>query len=166
MSTTIEIKRNITESLSREFPQCPVLVQVSPEDIASLWVQVFCVPAEKEAAVEGLIDRLQDALAPEGEYMLLPMVNNLEITRQYYPEYMPREPAAAQVMKPVDLMLPNLSMSRWSSNSMPTYTSRECYAVSRQLKLLESNHDEDAMLQPVSEGASTAAANDNFALAA
>jgi len=84
MSTTIDIKRNITESLSREFPQCPVLVQESPEDSESLWVQVFCVPADKEAAVETLIDRLQDTLAPKGEYMLLPMVNNLEITRQYY----------------------------------------------------------------------------------
>ena len=166
MSTTIEIKRNITESLSREFPQCPVLVQESPEDTASLWVQVFCVPAEKEAAVESLIDRLQDTLAPEGEYMLLPMVNNLEITRQYYPEYMPREPEPAQVMKLVDLMLPTLSMPRWSNHSTPTYTHYECYAVSRQLHLLESNHDEDAMLQPASEGASTAAANDNFALAA
>ncbi len=166
MSTTNDIKRTIAESMSREFPKYPVLVQESPEDSTSLWVQVFCVPADKESKVESLIDWLQDTLAPEGEFMLLPMVNNLEITRQYYPEFMPREPEAAQAMKFMDLLLPIMAVSKWSTKSTCSYTPRECYAVSCQLQRLESNHDADKLLQPASERVSSVTANGNFALAA
>lgn len=77
---TIDIKGNIAEALSRAFPRCPVRVQESPEDTASLWVQVFCVPAGDEETVEALIDQLQEDLAPAGEYMLLPMVKNAAYT--------------------------------------------------------------------------------------
>ena len=166
MSTNNDIKRNITESLSREFPKCPVIVQESPEDSKALWVQVFCVPVAQEENVEASIFLLQDTLAPEGEFMLLPMVKDLEITRQYYPEHLPKEPVAAQVVTLVDLFSKLGKLQRWSSVSAPDYASRECYAVSRQIPILAAVSRADEMLQPATQRESTVPAKGNYAFAA
>ena len=167
MSTTIDIMRKITEDLSREFPKCPVLVQESPEDTTSLWVQVFCVPVDKEAQVEDFIDQLQEELAPLGEFMLLPMVKDMAITRQYYPEYLPNEPMAAQAGASVDLFKATEStLPKWASVSTSGYSLRESYTVPRQVPVLAAGSNVDEILQPATQRESTVPATSNFALAA
>ena len=167
MNTKDEIKRQIIAKVKATFPMYPIDVQTSPEDDESLWVQVFCVPADQVLKLEDEIFNIQDALAPAGEILLLPMVKDMAITRQYYPEYLPKEPVAAQAAAFVDLFkATTLALSKWSIASASEYSPRECYTVPRQVPVLEAVSNLDEVLQPATQRESTVPAKSNFALAA
>ena len=145
MKTKDEIKSQIIAKVKATFPMYPVDVQTSPEDDESLWVQVFCVPADQVLKLEDEIFNIQDALAPAGEIILLPMVKDMAITRQYYPEYLTKEPVAAFV----DLFkAPTLVLSKWSIASVSGHSPRESYTVPRQVPVLAAVSNLDEVLQP------------------
>lgn len=96
-----EIRQLVAAGVTRVFPGYPVAIHESPEDSATLWVQVFGVPSDTVRAVKNAIHVLQQELPADADVLLLPMVKNLEITRQYYPQYLPpeAEPVAVPVLK-------------------------------------------------------------------
>lgn len=77
----------VARQVKARFGDYPVVVQESPEDPDSLWVQVFAVPEAQEFAVTDLILDLQDRVSPDCSVLLLPMVKTLEVTQRYYPQY-------------------------------------------------------------------------------
>jgi len=80
--------KKIQAVMNSEFPDFPCVIQESPEDSRALWVQVFSVPETEVEIVEDFIDDLEDRLPPDHEVFLLPMVKSLDVTRQYYPQYL------------------------------------------------------------------------------
>jgi len=88
-------KTTILAALKQTFPGFPAEVQESPEDTATLWVRVFSVPSDQVRAVKDFIHNLEDNLTADAHALLLPMVKNIEVTRQHYPERMPLAPAAS-----------------------------------------------------------------------
>lgn len=88
------IVAQVKDRMREAFPAYTVTVQSSPDDILVLCVRVFAVPENKIDEVENFVFDLQDSLITKTEVMLLPMVKNLEVTRQHYPEYM-LEPAVS-----------------------------------------------------------------------
>lgn len=82
-----------------------------------------------------------DELAPAGEYMLLPMVKNLETTEQYYPEYLPQKPAAALASSCDDIFAAMPAQPEWSSGASAYNLPCKYYAVSRQLAILDAASD-------------------------
>lgn len=89
------IVAQVKDRMRETFPAYTVTVQSSPDDILVLCVRVFAVPENKIDEVENFVFDLQDSLIAKTEVMLLPMVKNLEVTRQHYPEYMPSQLAAS-----------------------------------------------------------------------
>jgi hypothetical protein len=65
------------------------LIQPSADDAQTLCVRVFGVPKKCISEVENLIFDIQDRLVESSDFMLLPMVKSLEVTKEYYPEYLP-----------------------------------------------------------------------------
>lgn len=94
MKTMEAIKVLVTTRIRDAFGEFPVVVTESPEDLTTLWVQVFAVPDEKVREVKDLILRLQDTDLPEGDVLLLPMVKNLSVTREHYPQYVQSDSTA------------------------------------------------------------------------
>ena len=94
MKTMSEIKALVAESIGGAFGGYPVVLQESPEDSTSLWVQVFAVPADTAEVVTDAILDLQGEVFAVSDVILLPMVKNLAVTREHYPQYAPRDPAA------------------------------------------------------------------------
>lgn len=90
-----EIATQVKVRMQDVFRAYPVTVQSSPDDMLVLCIRVFAVPENKIDEVQAFIFDLQDSLIAKTEVMLLPMVKNLEVTRQHYPEYMPLEPAVS-----------------------------------------------------------------------
>ena len=89
-----DIKTLVLLAMKRAFPAYPATVQESPEDSKTLWVHVFAVPVEQVRVVKDFIHDIEDGLPAAASAVLLPMVKNLAVTRQYYQEY---APAALQV---------------------------------------------------------------------
>ncbi len=81
----------IEEKINETYREYPVVVQESPEDSETLWVQVFAVPAPRVREVKNFIHDLQDGIGDESGVVLLPMVKNLEVTQKYYPQHAPVE---------------------------------------------------------------------------
>lgn len=92
MNALDSIRDVVARQVKDRFGDYPVVVQGSPEDPDSLWVQVFAVPEAQELAVTDLILDLQDTVSPDCSVLLLPMVKTLEVTRKYYPHYLSSEP--------------------------------------------------------------------------
>jgi len=88
-----EIKARVLRALQAAFPECPADVQESPEDIYTLWVRVFAVPPEQVRVIKNFIHRVASELPPAAGAILLPMVKNQDVTRQHYPQFMPKVPA-------------------------------------------------------------------------
>lgn len=87
-----EVERMIINALHDAFPSFPVTVQQSPEDARLLWVMVFSVPDDKVREVKDLIYDFEEQKLSGAGVVLLPMVKNLETTRQHYPEHAPAQP--------------------------------------------------------------------------
>lgn len=96
MNTAEEMKELVSARVRAAFGELPVAVQESPEDSTTLWVQVFAVPAEKVKEVRQFILAMQDELLAVSDVILLPMVKNLAVTREHYPQHAPRDPAPIQ----------------------------------------------------------------------
>ena len=94
MKTVEEVKILVLEGISAAFGEFPVVVRVSPEDSTTLWVQVFAVPTEKVKAVRQFVLGMQEGVLAVSDVILLPMVKNLAVTREHYPQYLPRDPLA------------------------------------------------------------------------
>ncbi len=92
MNSLDTIRDVVAQHVKARFGDYPVVIQESPEDPESLWVQVFAVPDAQELAVTDLILDLQETVSPDCSVLLLPMVKTLEVTRQYYPQHAPSEP--------------------------------------------------------------------------
>jgi len=85
------ISKAIDKVFKPIYPSFPVLLSESPDDQSVVCVRVFAVPVDRVQEVKTTIRRIGSDLFPEGDHMLLPMVKNLEVTRQYYPEHLPAE---------------------------------------------------------------------------
>jgi len=89
MNIANDVKILLEKKIDEAFSNYPVMIQVSPEDAETLWVQVFAVPAARVREVKDFIHDLQDTIGDESGVVLLPMVKNLEVTRQHYPQFAP-----------------------------------------------------------------------------
>lgn len=89
MATLDAFRGEIHRAVSSRFPHFPVTVDTLPDDSSIFCVHVFAVPADQVAAVKAGIREESRHMFPGGDYMLLPMVRNLAVTRQHYPEYLP-----------------------------------------------------------------------------
>jgi hypothetical protein len=96
MNTIEDITNAVRDTIRRAFSAYPVDIQTSPEEETTLWVQVFAVRAEDVRAVKDMILQLQDeVIDAECGILLLPMVKNIEVTKKYYPQFAPQDPAGA-----------------------------------------------------------------------
>lgn len=91
MNTVNEIKLFLTRELNAAFRHYPVVIEESPEDADTLWVQVFSVPSPRVREVKNVIHNLQDEIGDKNGALLLPMVKNIEVTRLHYPQHAPCE---------------------------------------------------------------------------
>ncbi|MCX6996609.1 MAG: hypothetical protein NTV49_05880 [Kiritimatiellaeota bacterium] len=98
MKTLAEIKALVERRIRGSGCDFPVVVQVSPEDSTTFWVQVFAVPPERVREIKNIILGLQDELTAADEVLLLPMVKNLAVTQQHYPKHMPHDAAALPII--------------------------------------------------------------------
>ncbi|MBU1241592.1 hypothetical protein KJ612_00170 [Myxococcota bacterium] len=80
----------LQKTVQDRFPEYPVQVRPSMDGPETLCVYVFCVDKLNVKKVEKDIFGLQVELCPGEEFLFLPMVKTLDITRQYYPEMMER----------------------------------------------------------------------------
>lgn len=115
------IQEAIRKELTALFPSFPVTVFDSPDDRRILCVRVFAVPVNMVPEVKASIRRIERSLIHGGDYILLPMVKNLEVTRQYYPEYLPSESPefVAQVLH--RLLQVELEPSKWEAAPLAAF---------------------------------------------
>lgn len=83
------IANMIENAIRYKYPQYPVKVQESPEDSESFWVQVYSVPIELVKEIKIFIFDLNDTIFDN--FSLLPMVKNIETTREHYPQFLTEE---------------------------------------------------------------------------
>lgn len=100
MRTLSEMITWIGSEVRNVIPDFPVDVQPSPDDTYVLCVRVYAVPRAKVKRVEKTVFELEERLLTKTRYILLPMVKNLEVTRQYYPENCPPLP---RVLPPANI---------------------------------------------------------------
>ena len=86
------------------YPAYPVTVQSSPDDMLVLCVRVFAVPENQIDEVQDFIFDLQDSLITKTEFVLLPMIKSIEVTRQYYPKHLLSEPSLT-LLQTIELYL-------------------------------------------------------------
>ena len=67
------------------YPDFPITVMESPDDRLVLCVRVFAVPEDKIREFKAAIRQIERDLISDGQYLLLPMVKNLEVTKQHVP---------------------------------------------------------------------------------
>lgn len=89
MKSQQETQAIILEAITKVFREYPATVEQSAEDQNVFCVRVYAVPENVVDEVEDLILDLQERISTDAEYILLPMVKNLEVTKEYYPEYLP-----------------------------------------------------------------------------
>ena len=95
MNSTANLLEAVKTAFAGKYPHYPVTVCESADDRFVLCVRVFAVPADQVRAVKAVIQQIERDLVADGQYLLLPMVKNLDVTREHYPEYLPPEPAEA-----------------------------------------------------------------------
>jgi hypothetical protein len=83
----------VSREAAAALPEYKVDIQASADDAFVLCVRVYGVPKAQVEQVEMRVFDLEERLLPGTRYILLPMIKNLDITREYYPEYLPAEPA-------------------------------------------------------------------------
>ena len=115
------IQEAIRKELTALFPSFPVTVFESPDDRRILCVRVFAVPVNMAPEIKAAIRRIERNLIHGGEYILLPMVKNLEVTRQYYPEYLPSEPFKSVEQLLRRLLRADLKPSEWQAAPLTTF---------------------------------------------
>lgn len=86
-----EIKELLKHKLQAIYSDYPIVIEESPEDTGTLWVQVFAVPTSRVRELKNFIHDLEDEIWDGNEVVLLPMVKNLEVTRKYYAQYAPAD---------------------------------------------------------------------------
>lgn len=101
-------QQKMIEQVDREvrlaLPDFPIVVQPSADDEYVLCVRIFAVPRAEVERLENVIFELEERLLVESRYILLPMVKNLEVTRQYYPEHLP-PPVSPVVAEKMDIAI-------------------------------------------------------------
>jgi len=115
------IQEAIRKELTALFPSFPVTVFDSPDDRRILCVRVFAVPVNMVREVKASIRRIERNLIYNEEYILLPMVKNLEVTRQYYPEYLPSESFKSVEQLLQRLLWAELKPSEWRAAPLTTF---------------------------------------------
>ncbi len=90
MFTQAEMIDTLQKTAQSRFPEYPVQVRPSMDEAETLCVYIFCVDPQRVDEVDDAIFALQDELCPGEEYLFLPMIKTLEVTRQYYPEILAR----------------------------------------------------------------------------
>ena len=115
MKTIEEIEALVVERIGGAFRGYPVVVQESPEDSTTLWVQVFGVGRDEVRTVNDAILGLQEEVLAVSDVILLPMVKNLTVTRECYPEYAPVAPAS--VLAAIERALEKWEPATWVSSS-------------------------------------------------
>jgi len=88
MFTQAEMIDTLQKTAQSRFPEYPVQVRPSMDEAETLCVYVFCVDPKRVDVVDDAIFALQEKLCPGEEYLFLPMIKTLEVTRQYYPEFL------------------------------------------------------------------------------
>jgi len=87
MFTQAEMIDTLQKTAQNRFPEYPVQVRPSMDEAETLCVYMFCVDPQRVDEVDDAIFALQAELCPGEEYLFLPMIKTLEVTRQYYPEF-------------------------------------------------------------------------------
>lgn len=166
MNTISNIKAIIANRIKQQFRNYPVAILESPEDTSTLWVRVFAVPPENVRAVKNYIHILQDQLLPDNDIILLPMVKNIEVTRQHYPEYMSQEPAAyvTQIAEKF-LLETELGQNKWQVVSCSSFYS-SIYHTPMVKTALSWDKSMGGQLHPVPTYGKEVAANNELAMAA
>lgn len=109
--STVDIKKWTKKRVSTAYSEYPVVIQESPEDAETLWVQVFAVPAAFVHEVTVYILDLQDEIGDEAA-ILLPMVKDMDVTRQHYPQFVPCE--IPEIMSAYNRYLTTLKDKRYT----------------------------------------------------
>lgn len=162
-----EIATQVKVRMQETYRVYPVTVQSSPDDMLVLCIRVFAVPENQIDEVQDFIFDLQDSLIAKNEAMLLPMVKNIEVTRQYYPEHLPPEPALS-VVQIAERFLLKMVLESYKLQSAPLFPAlcaAEHHTSSVNLGFDFSN-TMTGKLQPIRIGEVGVAANHELALAA
>lgn len=85
------IKHIVEERIRGNYHNYPILLSESPEEVETLWLQVFAVPAKRVREVKDFIHDLQDEIGDANGILLLPMVKSIEVTKKHYPQYAPTD---------------------------------------------------------------------------
>lgn len=87
MVQTSDITEMIRTKLKEAGHDYPTEVSFSADDEKTLCINIFSVPESKVIRMEDMIFDIQDELGIESEYLLLPMVRDIETTRKHYAQY-------------------------------------------------------------------------------
>lgn len=160
-----ESHETIRKALADRYPGFPVVVMGSPDDQLVLCLFVFAVPGEMVGKVKSAIREIGRDMFPGGEYLLLPMIMNLEVTRQHYPEYMPPEPAEPAALTLRRLLAEALKPSEWQPAPLPAFFSADWRTLPENLSL-DLERITGGPLQPHRSQEVRVPANEELALAA
>lgn len=160
-----EITKQVKVRMRDAYPAYPVIVQSSPDDMLVLCVRVFAVPENQIDEVQDFIFDLQDSLIIKTEAMLLPMVKNIKVTRQYYPEYILPEPAATVARNTKEFPKTVQEPNNWRAVSYLSFYVSEYYVPSMKFDfdLLKIG---DKQSYPLRSKDNEIAANNELAFAA
>lgn len=89
MKSYPEIRDKIIAVIEKAYPQYPVEIEAPMEDDQTVDIRVFAVPQDQVKSVKDFIYDLQREIVGGYNFVLLAMVKNIDVTREYYPEYMP-----------------------------------------------------------------------------
>lgn len=85
MFTLDDIKKLLTQKIKQHY-YYPIEVRSSVDEENTLCIYIYCVEKSIENELEEYIYKLQEDLDPGYDFLFLPMVKNLEVTKKYYPD--------------------------------------------------------------------------------
>ena len=130
------------ERVLGRFPDFPVFIDESPDDASVLCVRVFAVPNARVTEVKAFIRHVGAELFPAGDVLLLPMVKNMDITREHYPIHMP--PTSNMLAGLMSLMDDQVGhRCDWHQASSPAYGEVK-YAYAGSVGMLSRSCNGDA----------------------
>ena len=168
MKSIDEIKGLVTERLKGKFGDFPVVIRESPEDSTTYWVQVYAVPGDMVRKVQDLIFDLQEDIWPEGDTLLLPMVKDVAVTREHYPQYAPQKELSNAAAMNLWMHVGSRNSTRYTMCDFPTYAIGLDASAARSalffLGLPECVQARESSMHPTNR--ETATANEDLAWAA
>ena len=113
-----EVVKIAEAKLGKHFPELVVRLFPDPDDDATFFAYIFCVPDGTESDVRACArEFIHTSLTEVGEWDIISSIKNLSVTQEHYPQYL-RQPATSNDIEPNSKVVPSLR-SNFSSKQSP-----------------------------------------------